>query len=286
MNQTNIITPDEIIQAVNERKKNKPDFAPMLDIYGMIFTAQENAKKNTTIDSFTIPDDILKIKLGEQLPLVEISQFMTDADASVRLFNEICGILSGAGDELSGQIKIIASSAVSSLNEIFSAFLKGDEPFFDILAESSGFDKKILGFIVYNSLKPSLELFSRMVAAIPKCERFWTRGCCPVCGSMPGLSMFGENGKRSLSCGFCSHEWDSKRMFCPYCENTDHEALHYYDIDGEEEYRVDLCDKCKSFIKTIDLRKTSRPIYLPLEVHSTPYIDQRFREMGYKPGNA
>ena len=113
----------------------------------------------------------------------------------------------------------------------------------------------------------------------------WDKGYCPVCGSMPELSLFEENGKRFLICGFCSHKWASKRMYCPFCENSDHETLQYYSIDDEEEYRVDVCEKCKKYIKTIDIKKTTRTIYAPLEIRSTPYIDIKFEEMGYKKGN-
>ena len=97
---------------------------------------------------------------------------------------------------------------------------------------------------------------------------------------MPELSVFEDNGKRSLLCGFCGHRWQSKRVFCSFCENTDHETLRYYEIEDEEEYRVEVCDKCNSYIKTVDIKKLSRPVYLPLESISTPYIDVKFRGDG------
>jgi len=139
--------------------------------------------------------------------------------------------------------------------------------------------------VAYSSLKPSLVKFSGMISRYLATENEWEKGYCPVCGSMPELSILEENGKRSFLCGFCGHQWQSKRVYCPFCENTDHDTLRYYEIEDEEEYRVDVCDKCHRYIKTVDMRKLSRPVYLPLESISTPYIDVRFREMGYSPGN-
>ena len=129
-------------------------------------------------------------------------------------------------------------------------------------------------------MKPSLVMFSEMVSGYLDRELEWDKGYCPVCGSMPELSVFEDNGKRSLLCGFCGHRWPSKRVYCSFCENTDHETLRYYEIEDEEEYRVDVCDKCKRYIKTVDIKKTIRPVYLPLENISTPYIDLKFKEMG------
>jgi FdhE protein len=138
---------------------------------------------------------------------------------------------------------------------------------------------------VYNSIKPSLNVFAENVSVQLESISAWEKGYCPVCGSAPEISLFEENGKRFLVCGFCSHKWASKRIYCPFCENSDHETLRYVEIEGEEEHRADLCDKCKKYIKTTDVKKTTRVVFPALESQATPYIDLMIEEMGYTAGN-
>ena len=288
MNKADVYNPDEIIQAVKDIKKIKPDFGPMLDLYQEIFIAQEDSMNRISLSEFSIPEDVLSVKLKEGFPLLDIPQFRIDSKESGKLFNELCGILTESSNELTEAVKRITELCDNKKTDpetLFSAFIHEDESFFDNMEQEHDIDKAVLGFIVYNSLKPSLTMFSKKMSGYLDNESVWEKGYCPVCGSLPELSVFEDNGKRSLICGFCGHKWLSKRIYCPFCENTDHESLQYFDIEGEEEYRVDVCDKCKKYIKTVDIKKTSRTVYLPLENRSTPYLDMRFSEMGYKAGN-
>jgi FdhE protein len=278
----------EIKKASDEIKKKKPEFAAMLDLYENIFITQEKAGKKISLPEFKIPQEKLSIKHAESFPLVDISEFSIDYKNSEALFNELCDILTDTENELSAMvksIKLMTGENKIDLNKLFAAFIKEEESLFDEAETKYNIDKQVLGFLVFNALQPSLVSFSEMVSVNLEKDNEWEKGYCPVCGSMPELSLFEENGKRFLICGFCSHKWASKRMYCPFCENADHETLQYYSIDNEEEYRVDVCDKCKKYIKTIDIKKTTRTIYAPLEIRSTPYIDIKFEEMGYKKGN-
>lgn len=289
MNKNAGYSSDDIREAVKQKKKIKPEYAPMLDLYEKIYIAQEESKSGIHPDDLIITDDVLKIKLKEQFPLLNISQFAIDYNISETLFKKLSLILAGGGDELAAKVReisLLIDNSKLNLRDLFSEFLKESEEFFNKMENDFKIDKTVLGFLTYNSLKPSLSVFAGKASGYLSNETVWNRGYCPVCGSMPELSTFEENGKRFLTCGFCAHKWESKRMYCPYCENTDHETLQYFEIEGEEEYRVDVCDKCKKYIKTVNIKNTSRTVYLPLENQSTPYIDLKFEELGYRPGNS
>ena len=289
MNRIDAFNTDEIQKAVAEVKKIKPDFALMFDLYEKIFIAQEESKKRINLNDFKLSQDAVSLKRKEQFPLVEISQFQIDIEASRELFTRLCAILMESANELTDKVKhitLLADDKKTDIENYFKAFINGDESLFDNAEKEYGIDKTILGFLVYNSAKPSLVVFSNMMMEYLDNETAWDRGYCPVCGSIPELSVFEENGKRSLVCGFCNHKWLSKRIYCPFCENTNHETLQYFNVGEEEEYRIDVCDKCKKYIKTIDINKTTRTIYLPLENQTTPYIDLKFREMGYRSGSS
>lgn len=285
---TQKFTPEDIQQAVKDIKDHKPEYAAMLDLYEKIFIAQENKKSSIKLEEFIIPADKLTIKLKEQFPLVDIPEFTFDSKAAEELFSEICTILTSAENELSQSVKKIAglsSDKKIDLDKLFKDFIKEDETAFENLEKEFEINKRVLAFIVFNSIKPSLSVFSQKIAVHLEKSGAWEKGYCPVCGSTPEISIFEENGKRFLICSFCGHKWASRRIYCPFCENSDHETLHYFSIEEEEEHRADVCDKCKKYIKTVDIKKTTRLIYPPLEYQATPYMDMLIEEMGFKPGN-
>jgi FdhE protein len=95
----------------------------------------------------------------------------------------------------------------------------------------------------------------------PYCERK------PVCGI---LRPEGDGAKRSLLCSFCSTEWDYRRLICPACEQQDVEKLPVYTAEEFSFIRIEACDVCKTFLKTIDLTKDGRAVPMVDEIASLP----------------
>lgn len=283
------VSSEHIKTAIKEMRIKKPGLEEMLNLYEQIFILQEKAKSGISFPEFSISDEILAVKIKEKFPLVNISQFQLDYKTSETLLLNIIEIMSNKEikeNEIANAMKLLSSLIGDdkiSTRELFDSFIKEDESNFEIIEEKHQINKEILGFLVFNSLKPSITAFSEKISEYLK-DVEWEKGYCPICGSMPELSVFEKDGKRFLICGFCSHKWASKRIYCPFCENINHDTLQYFSIDDEEEYRVDACDNCKCYIKTINIEQTTRKIYLPLESHTTLYINAKFDEMGYTSG--
>lgn len=86
---------------------------------------------------------------------------------------------------------------------------------------------------------------------------------CPVCGSKPvagTLREEGHGGKRSLVCSFCFTEWGFHRLMCPSCGEEQFSALPVYTTTQFEHVRVEACDTCRTYIKTVDLTKNGLAI--------------------------
>ena len=169
-------------------------------------------------------------------------------------------------------------------DELFSGLLHGEDTLYEKIAEELKIDNTTLGFISYNSLKPSLSVCADQLSSYLNEEEPWLKGYCPVCGSPPVLSLLEGGGERSLICSFCWHPWSFKRVFCPFCENRDTKTQHYFYNEGEKEIRVNLCDSCKKYLKTLDSRETERMIYTPLEQIASLHLDYKAKEMGYESG--
>lgn len=82
---------------------------------------------------------------------------------------------------------------------------------------------------------------------------------CPFCKRKPGLGVLrplGEGSQRSLICSFCLAEWEFRRIVCPACGEEDPLKLPVYAAEELQHVRVEACDSCKCYIKTVDLTKS------------------------------
>jgi len=281
------LTSDHIKEAVKALKTLRPVYNEILDFYEQIFIAQEESKSHIQIEPIKIPDDIISVKAKENFPLITMSDFVIDTKVSKDLMIQICNIVK----ELKGDMAVSAQAVLEAIetgkidpDSLFFSLFEGGASFFEKTAIRHKIDKNALAFITYSSIKPSLNVCSQQLATYLDKESTWGKGYCPVCGSLPGLSMFIGEGERFLFCSFCWNQWSSRRLFCPFCDNTDSKTLNYFYSEEEKEYRVDLCDSCKKYIKTVDNRETQRYIYPPLEAVSTLHLDIEAQKKGFESG--
>jgi len=143
----------------------------------------------------------------------------------------------------------------------------------------------LLEAITHATLKPYLVSYARAFSGLINNER-WRRNTCPVCGGKPDFSYLDrEKSSRWLVCSRCDTSWLFQRIECPFCGNQEQTQLSIFsDEDGV--YRLYTCDKCHKYIKTIDLRATSKHILLPVERVLTLAMDAQAQAEGYEPGTS
>ena len=139
-------------------------------------------------------------------------------------------------------------------------------------------------FVLINWLKPFfIAMREHNRDSIPKGE---TGTDCPFCGYYAEVASLnpGENGKRYLHCSLCEHRWPYKRIACSVCGTEDPNSLQYFSIEGEDAYRIDACDKCGAYIKTvrIDRFEDSDRLDLTVENIITPHLDSAALQKGYR----
>jgi FdhE protein len=87
-------------------------------------------------------------------------------------------------------------------------------------------------------------------------------GCAPVAGVLRGE---GDGAKRSLICGLCATEWQYRRIVCPKCGEQDKDKLPVYTAAEIDYVRVEACDVCMTYIKSVDLTRNG---------HAIPAVDE------------
>jgi FdhE protein len=288
LDEKEIITVDRIQKAVAAVKAERPAYEELLDFYEKLFLAQETAKEQVQLKPVQIAEDLLSIKQEEGFPLIDRADFAVDLKASEALLREVCRVavetnevLAEAGTRLVDAL----DTGILQTSALFSRILGADGPDFEEIAQGLDVDKKILAFFTYNSVRPSLSLCAEQLATYLDKNVSWKKGYCPICGSPPALSILGDEGKRSLVCSFCGHEWDTQRIYCPFCDNQDQTKLHYFFSEEEKDYRVDVCDQCKKYLKTVDTREMKHPVYPPVEQVSTLHLDLLAQDQGLESGS-
>jgi FdhE protein len=86
---------------------------------------------------------------------------------------------------------------------------------------------------------------------------------CPFCGERPVCSVLrpeGEGGRRSLVCSLCFTEWEFNRLRCPACASEDKDRLPVYTAEQLPHIRIEACDACNTYIKSIDLTRNGLAI--------------------------
>jgi FdhE protein len=91
---------------------------------------------------------------------------------------------------------------------------------------------------------------------------------CPFCSAWPVAGVLrgeGDGAKRWLLCAVCSTEWPFRRVLCWNCGEENKDRLPIYKAAEFEAVRVDACDNCQIYLKSIDLT---------LDGHAVPLVDE------------
>jgi FdhE protein len=91
----------------------------------------------------------------------------------------------------------------------------------------------------------------------------------------------GHGAKRSVVCGFCFSEWPSPRLECLHCGEATFESLPVFRSDDVDSVRIDACESCKTYIKTIDLTRDGEASPVVDDIASMT-LDIWAREHGYR----
>jgi formate dehydrogenase maturation protein FdhE len=110
-----------------------------------------------------------------------------------------------------------------------------------------------------------------------------TPSTCPLCGGKPIVGVLrseGDGAKKSLICMLCAHEWTFRRIYCPACGEEREPQMAFYCAPEIAHVRVDVCDTCHTYLKSIDLTKTGLAVPVVDELATIP-LDLWAREHGY-----
>ena len=139
-------------------------------------------------------------------------------------------------------------------------------------------------------LRPYVEVLASLW--IPP-DRLHRPGYCPFCGGPAWISARRsdssmDGARRILGCALCGGEWQANRGRCPCCSEENPEKLPSFHQEAQPSVRIEACDTCHRYVKSIDQTVDARSIPEVDDLLSVA-MDLWAREAGYtrlEPGLA
>lgn len=266
-------------EALAEAARREPDLAPYYELHRTLLELQETARGGIATSLEMVDEEALRARMLQGLPLVSFAQLPIEVEHFARLAATIARVLTDYDvnvvdveeSTLPGTPAEWVALAQQRFEEGQAVQEQGEEPEEATLAQAS----------VDRALKPYLEWAAEQVLPYVDPD-IWKRGYCPVCGGAPDFATLGEEaGTRHLLCSRCNSQWMYRRVGCPFCGITDHTKISYYPSE-DGVYRLYVCQGCRRYLKTIDLRETARTFRLPVERITTVAMDAAAHQEGYR----
>ncbi len=262
---------------IDKLKSKNAHLSAYYDMYLALRELQDRYKEGVQFPSINV-DEIDK-QIQEGRPLILNNKI--DFPEMTALFMELFKVYIRFSNLKSSKTISAVEGLTHDFPEILEAFLyqKGDERMKEHLSDL--LPAEILVFLVKNTLTPLVEKYSESVTPSIDFDR-WESGSCPVCGHPPGLAELRKTSsgrQRFLFCSLCHTSWPFQRLKCPFCEGQDEKETEYLSFPDEENYRVDICNSCNSFIKTITNNSEELPPVL-LD-WSSQHVDESAIRKGY-----
>jgi FdhE protein len=180
----------------------------------------------------------------------------TDLRALVCHFPALMKLVSRSGTELLANFAAENLLGTDAQLELLSASWEGGEVV--LASDPAGrFYARVL-----------LQPFAEYLASRGDIQASGAAPTCPFCNGRPVAAVLrgeGNGGKRWLLCSLCSTEWQFRRVLCPGCGEENKDKLPIYTAAEFPAVRVDACDTCQTYLKSIDLTKDG---------HAIPIVDE------------
>jgi FdhE protein len=237
-----------------ELAEQYPAAKAVLDFYSLVLEFQENLA------------GLSSIRVKPELPLRD----QLDLAAALEELPALLNLAGQRGPEL------LATRA--------KALEQADKAYLELLIRSTALstipdeDEADL-FFARACLQPLAE---NLQVQLPEAFEY-SQSVCPTCNGLAQAALLrpeGEGRRRSLLCSFCLREWIFRRVVCPWCGQEDKEKLPQFLANDLAHVRLEGCDVCKRYTKSIDLSVDGHAVPLVDEV-ATAVLDVWAAEHGY-----
>ena len=283
---------DPVIRRLKTLAKYSPYLKDAAGLYEAILPLLRDARIQTVPASLTAKRARSKMETG--VPLLHYLDLELEVEAVHKLMLQLaCRVEKFYEGRQEGNNALPSTQAARRIRELLeenklniiwllSSAAAGGRHLMTSASQSFGIDAGLLWILTQNALRPALRAWRRQLTPIVE-GISWYKGSCFVCGADATLGEFqGNNQVKHLRCIQCGADWPFRRLQCMYCDNEDHTTLGYlYPESQREKLRVEVCEKCKGYLKVITTFSATQPEMLPVEDLATLHLDYIAQERGY-----
>ena len=273
----------KILKKLKEQQKEEGKLPLLLEFYRKLLQIQSAARKQIKPLAAVLNGEDIQSRLTGGQTLIKFDELNLDMTLLRNLFVEVIAVFAGYEElfgELPGRLKKADAGLLLTGEAVKDWFIGNPLP----AALAADISAKLIQTMVQAALYPFLNSHAQALqeSMQPPLLEGWRREYCPFCGGGPDMAYLEkEVGARWLVCSRCDSAWPYQRLQCPYCGTQDQRTMAFF-MDESGLYRLQVCNDCKSYLKTLDLRKTEGEVLLPLERVLTVEMDRQARKEGYK----
>ncbi|UCH86489.1 MAG: formate dehydrogenase accessory protein FdhE [Dehalococcoidia bacterium] len=268
----------EILQELHSQAGKRAGLADTIELHCELLEAQAHAQ--VPAGRLALSSEEAAERLQQGYPLLAPEHLVADDQALAELFDQIGHIVAERRPELAEALAGVRGwldERRDRIGAVAAEYLREGRV---REGEEAGLDAYLLTFVFINALRPFLRVQAQALTPWVD-ESVWYRGHCPICGGEPDVAALEqESGRRRLLCSRCDSEWAFRRVGCPFCGNDDPQQLAYY-ASEDQVYRLNVCEQCRRYLKTIDLRQVAGKRLLAAERVLTVAMDVAAVEAGY-----
>jgi FdhE protein len=255
-------------------------------LYKAILQAQEKARKGSSkeiainLEDQSFIEGLQQRALAVKRPIVSFLDVDTFNEAYLsETFEQVIETLikHGVSEEELNKFSFEVKSGKTELRKLVNSVVKGNMSSLKELAERLGVRSELSLFVISMLIQPRLEEIAQRVSS--SFLEKWREPYCPVCGMRPIIAKL-RSRKRYLTCMLCGAEYLADLFLCVHCGNIDPYTLKFLMPEGQLEFRIDFCEKCKHYLKVIDEDNLKAPIPKGLEDILTLNLDAIAKNAG------
>jgi FdhE protein len=270
-------------------KKAHPDLTEALEVQEQLIRADLTSARRPETHGFATPRDQVERRTRHGVPLLHEQPAHIDIHFAADLFSRLVNVLQQREEpDLRARLdELIAAATAGSLDpeQMFSEAFVQHHSHLSELAMQTGLDPELLATLATRSAAPLLRAYTEHLLPLVTAsdDPAWQYGYCPVCGGWPLLGeLRGVELAQFLRCAACGSGWRWPRLQCPYCGNDDYHSLGTLAIEGEQRFRISVCERCKGYLKVSNAFDPPPAELLPLDDAASVHLDVAAIERGYR----
>ncbi len=269
------------LQTLRAALPRRPELRETLEFYSALLAARGSG---TVPAPPSLPTEVARARLAQGEPLLDVTTLAPDWPSLAQTLAAVCMVTAAHRPGEKATLHKLAGLAEDEewLRRAVGDHLARTAHPSRRSAHGATSQASLLDFALYHALHPLLAAYAEAWLPLVD-ENGWYRSPCPICGGAADFAaLVSGGGARRLLCSRCDAEWIAPRGTCPFCGESTPGRLGYFATGPDGIYRLYVCETCRRYLKTIDLRELARPVHLPAERILTVGLDLAAQQAGYR----